>query len=308
MMSNINNTIEYINGLAESDPKELIARSENRFANIINDIADKVQNDAGREIIMLAGPSASGKTTTANKLAGEFTKRGMKTYRISLDDFYLNRADLPCGDNGMPDFETVLALDLPCISKTLNSLLDGKTTKVPIFDFVTGTRSEKYDEITLGESDAIVVEGLHALNPVITDNLPSDKLLKIYISVSSRIYNESGKIILNKRNMRFIRRLVRDYNFRGSSVENTYNLWENVRIGEDKYLFPYKDNADIRINSVHLSEPCLFKNIVLEMLENADLSSKYASDCAKLIRALNQFENVPTSFVPENSLLREFLG
>lgn len=307
-MSNLNNTIEYINGLAETDPKELIERSEKRYINIINDIADKVQNGEGREIVMLAGPSASGKTTTANKLAEEFTKRGMKTYRISLDDFYLDRTDIPCDENGTPDFETVFALDLPCIAKTLNSLLEGKTTKVPIFDFLTGKRSEKYDEITLDESDAIVVEGLHALNPIITDDLPGDKLLKIYISVSSRIYNENGKIILNKRNMRFIRRLVRDYNFRGSSVQNTYDLWRNVRIGEDKYLFPYKDNADLRINSVHLSEPCLFKDIVLEMLKDADLSPEWASDSARLIRALSEFNSLPADLVPENSLLKEFLG
>lgn len=307
-MSNLNNTIEYINGLAAEDPLELIERSEKRYLNIISDIADKVQNEAGREIVMLAGPSASGKTTTANKLAAEFTNRGMKTYRISLDDFYLDREKIPCGENGVPDFETVFALDLPCIDKTLNSLLDGKTTRVPVFDFMTGKRSDKYDEITLGESDAIIVEGLHALNPIITDDLPEDKLLKIYISVSSRIYNENGKIILNKRNMRFIRRLVRDYNFRGSSVGNTYDLWQNVRIGEDKYLFPYKDNADLRINSIHLSEPCLFKDIVLTMLEGADLKPEWASDCSKLIRALKKFHSIPVKLVPENSLLKEFLG
>lgn len=307
-MSNINNTIEYINGLAKTNPQELINRSEKRYINIINGIADKVQNDEGREIVMLAGPSASGKTTTANKLAEEFTKRGMKTYRISLDDFYLNRADIPCNENGVPDFETVFALDLPCIAKTLNSLLDGKTTRVPIFDFLTGKRSDKYEEITLGESDAIVVEGLHALNPIITDDLPGNKLLKIYISVSSRIYNENGKIILHKGNLRFIRRLVRDYNFRGSSVANTYDLWQNVVIGENKYLFPYKDNADLRINSIHLSAPCLFKDIVLSMLKDADLKPEWASDRDKLVRALEKFHSIPINLVPEDSLLREFLG
>lgn len=307
-MSNLNNTIEYINGLARENPQELVLRSEQRYSNIIRDIADRVQNEAGREIIMLAGPSASGKTTTANKLAQAFSERGMKTHRISLDDFYLDRTEIPGYAEGNPDFETVFALDLPCLEQALNGLLRGETVRVPVFDFVSGTRSHQYEEITLGESDAIVVEGLHALNPIITDKLPQDKLLKIYISVSSRIYNEKGKIMLNKRNMRFIRRLVRDYNFRGSSVENTYRLWDNVRAGEDKYLFPYRTNADLRINSVHLSEPCLFKNIVLKMLEGIDLQGAWKKDAKKLTDALERFEGIPETLVPQDSLLREFLG
>lgn len=307
-MSNLNNTIEYINALARENPQELVLRSEQRYSNIIRDIADRVQNEAGREIIMLAGPSASGKTTTANKLAQAFSERGMKTHRISLDDFYLDRTEIPGYAEGNPDFETVFALDLPCLEQALNGLLRGETVRVPVFDFVSGTRSHQYEEITLGESDAIVVEGLHALNPIITDKLPQDKLLKIYISVSSRIYNEKGKIMLNKRNMRFIRRLVRDYNFRGSSVENTYRLWDNVRAGEDKYLFPYRTNADLRINSVHLSEPCLFKNIVLKMLEGIDLQGAWKKDAKKLTDALERFEGIPETLVPQDSLLREFLG
>lgn len=307
-MSNLNNTIEYINGFARENPQELVLRSEQRYSNIIRDIADRVQNEAGREIIMLAGPSASGKTTTANKLAQAFSERGMKTHRISLDDFYLDRTEIPGYAEGNPDFETVFALDLPCLEQALNGLLRGETVRVPVFDFVSGTRSRQYEEITLGESDAIVVEGLHALNPIITDNLPQDKLLKIYISVSSRIYNEKGKIMLNKRNMRFIRRLVRDYNFRGSSVENTYRLWDNVRAGEDKYLFPYRNNADLRINSVHLSEPCLFKTIVLKMLEGVDLQGAWKKDAKKLTDALERFESIPQALVPQDSLLREFLG
>lgn len=136
----------------------------------------------------------------------------MKTYRVSLDDFYLDRTDIPGYSEGKPDYETVFALDLPLIDKCINSLLRGETTVMPMFDFVSGKRKAESYEITLGKSDAIVVEGLHALNPIITDKLPHERILKIYISVSSRIYDENNKIILNKRNMRFIRRMVRDYN------------------------------------------------------------------------------------------------
>ena len=307
-MGNMNNNIEYINELAAENPQALVARAELRYRNIINNIAERVLDDVGREIIMLAGPSASGKTTTANKIAETFTSLGMKTYVVSLDNFYRNRVDIPGYAEGNPDYETVTALDLPLLGETLKSLMRGETTKLPIFDFTTGKRSEEYNEITLGKNDAVVVEGLHALNPVVTSDLEGLKMLKIYISVSSRIYDSKGKIILNKRNLRFMRRLVRDYNFRASSVENTYSLWESVCEGEEKYLFPYEDLADVRINSIHLCEPCLFRDTVIAMLSNAEISEKYQADANKLIASLKQFESISTDLVPKDSLLREFLG
>ena len=307
-MSNINNYLEYINDLAANDPAELVRRSETRFDNILNDITARIAGDDGREIVMLAGPSASGKTTTANKIAQKCIARGMQTYVVSLDDFYLDRDKIPRDESGKPDFETVYALDLPKFSETIRLLLSGAATDLPIFDFTTGKRSEEVRTVTLGEQDAVVVEGLHALNPLITDALPQKNLLKIYISVSSRIYNEKGKIILNKRNLRFLRRMTRDYLFRASSVENTYNLWESVRNGEDKYLFPYRDCADVKINSVHLSAPCVFRDACLAMLENADLSGEQKKDAEELAAALRLFVPISPSLIPETSLLREFLG
>lgn len=307
-MSNINNYLEYINDLALNDPAELVRRSETRFDNILNDITARIAGDDGREIVMLAGPSASGKTTTANKIAQKCIARGMQTYVVSLDDFYLDRDKIPRDESGKPDFETVYALDLPKFSETIRLLLSGAATDLPIFDFTTGKRSDEVRTVTLGEQDAVVVEGLHALNPLITDALPQKNLLKIYISVSSRIYNEKGKIILNKRNLRFLRRMTRDYLFRASSVENTYNLWESVRNGEDKYLFPYRDCADVKINSVHLSAPCVFRDTCLAMLENADLSGEQKKDAEELAAALRLFVPIAPSLIPETSLLREFLG
>lgn len=307
-MSNINNYLEYINDLAKNDPAELVRRSEERFDNILNDTVSRIANDGGREIVMLAGPSASGKTTTANKIAAKCTARGMQTYVVSLDDFYLDREKIPLDESGKPDFETVYALDLPKLTETMRLLLSGAQTELPIFDFTTGKRSEEVRSVTLGARDVVVVEGLHALNPLITDSLPQKNLLKIYISVSSRIYNERGKIILNKRNLRFLRRMTRDYLFRASTVENTYDLWENVRKGEDKYLFPYRNRADIKINSVHLSAPCVFRDTCLQMLKSADLSGKQKKDADELAVALRLFVPISASFVPKDSLLREFIG
>ena len=307
-MSNINNHIEYINKMALSSPEEFIKKSEARYENIINDIAERIINDEGREIVMLAGPSSAGKTTTAGKLCKKLNENGVKTYVLSLDDFYLNRADIPYLPDGTQDYETVYALDLPCFEEKVNALLRGETVKNPVFDFTTGKRSDtQFNEITLGEKDVVIIEGLHALNPVITEKIQG-KLLKIYINVSSRIYDEKGNIILNKRNMRFIRRMVRDYKFRNSTVENTCKLWKNVTMGEDKYLFPYRHLADIKVNTIHLYETCVLKQQALEMLENSEISEEYKSDINKITKSLKKFESIDESLVPDDSLLREFLG
>jgi uridine kinase len=228
---------------------------------------------------------------------------------VSLDDFYLNRDQVPVDAEGNPDFESVYALDLKLIDSCLQSLLSGEETYLPSFDFETGERDDRANYFRLADHDVIIVEGLHALNPIVTGNIPEDFLYKIYISVSSRIYNEESEdIILNKRNLRFIRRMVRDYKFRASSVDNTYRMWDSVRMGEDKYLFAFKDYADMRINTIHIYEPCVFKDIAIEMLSSVKEDSIYYRDARRLVRALNKFTQIDTDKVPEDSLLREFLG
>ncbi len=309
-MARINNYIEYINLEAKNDPAGLIERSEDRFKRIVDSVVDEcIEKHNGRLVIMLAGPSASGKTTTAHKIRQRFIDRGENCYVVSLDDFYLNREQVPGFSEGEPDFESVYALDLKLIDSCLQSLLSGEETYLPSFDFETGMRDDRANYIRLGEHDVVIVEGLHALNPIVTQNIPEEFLYKIYISVSSRIYNEESEdIILNKRNLRFIRRMIRDYKFRASSVENTYRMWDSVRMGEDKYLFAFKDYADLRINTIHIYEPCIFKSIAIEMLSTVDESSIYYRDAKKLIRALNKFTQIDPESVPEDSLLREFLG
>lgn len=307
-MSNKNNCIEYINEMARTSPIEFINMCEERYENIIGTIADQISTDKGREIIMLAGPSSAGKTTTARKLCEKLNAKGIKTYVLSLDDFYLNRADIPFLPDGTQDFETVDALDLPCFEEKVNALLRGETVKNPIFDFHTGTRSTKeFNEITLDENDAVIIEGLHALNPVITDKIQG-KLLKIYINVYSRVYDENGEILLRKRNMRFVRRMVRDFKFRSSTVENTCRLWKNVTAGEDKYLFPYRHLADIKVNTIHLYESCVLKEQAMKIIEGSEISEEFRDDVQKIYDILKRFNSIDISLVPENSLLREFLG
>ena len=302
-----NNRTEYINERAK-EPQQFIAQCELRYQNVIDSIAKRIIDEEGREIVMLAGPSSAGKTTTARKLSESLIEKGVKTYVLSLDDFYLNREDIPYLPDGSQDFETVDALDLKYFEECVNALLRGETVKNPVFDFTTGKRSDKeFNEITLGDEDVVIIEGLHALNPVITEKIRG-KLLKIYINVSSRICDENGNIILSKRNMRFIRRMVRDYKFRGSSVENTYKLWKNVTAGEDKYLFPFRDNADIKANTIHLYESCVLKHQALSLLLNSEISDEFHSQATKLVKALEKFADIPETLVPEGSLLREFLG
>ena len=307
-MANINNKLEYINERAVTDPVEFVKEWENRYDKIISSIVERIITEDGREIVMLAGPSSAGKTTTARKLKEGLSKKGVKTYVLSLDDFYLNREDIPYLPDGSQDYETVDALDLEQLEKDLNALIRGETVKTPVFDFTTGKRSDtEFNEITLGDEDVVIIEGLHALNPVITEKVHG-KLLKVYINVSSRIYDEKGNVLFNKRNLRFLRRMIRDYKYRASSVENTCKLWKNVTAGEDKYLFPFRDNADIKADTIHLYEPCVIKQQALPLLCDSQVSDEFKSEIEKLKKALEQFNDINENAVPENSLLREFLG
>lgn len=306
-MANINNTLEYIIEKS-ADPKSFVAECEEKYNNKINKIARDIAESGRTEIVMLAGPSSSGKTTTAKKLCQALSEYGIKSHTVSLDDFYLNNEDSPRFPDGTPDYETVEALDIPCFERTMAQLIENGCALMPEFDFLTGKRKEKYNELKLGGKDVIIVEGLHALNPAITEHLPKDRLLKIYISISSRIYDKNQNIVLNKRNIRFIRRMVRDYKFRGNSVEETFKMWITVRYGEDAYLFPFKDNADIRINTIHLYEDCVLKDLAAELLMQVSKDSEFYKESQRLIRSLYKFPKIDSSFVPESSLLREFIG
>lgn len=307
-MTELNNKLQVINEKAVSDAEKFIDECEKRYQSIIDNIVKRIIEEDGREIIMLAGPSSAGKTTTAKRLKEGLSQKGVTTYVLSLDDFYLNRDDIPYLPDGTQDYETVHALDLVRLENDLNSLLRGETVKTPIFDFTTGKRSDtQFNTITLGQEDVVIIEGLHALNPLITEKVHG-KLLKVYINVSSRVCDGNGEILLSKRNFRFLRRMIRDYKFRASSVDNTYRLWKNVTAGEDKYLFPYRDNADIKANTIHLYEPCVIKNQALPLLRDIEVSDEFREDAEKLCIALERFFDIDENKVPKDSLLREFLG
>lgn len=293
--------------ITKEAPESLIAKTEENYKKIIAEICEEINNDSEKKIVMLAGPSGSGKTTTAGKIKEKLEEMGHKAYTVSLDDFYKNKGEGPKNPDGTYDFECVEALDVEMIHKCFGELIEKNESSLPVFDFMTGKRREEKNLIRLEKDDVIIVEGLHALNPVISETLPRENLLEIYISVASRFY-DGEELLLNKRNLRFIRRMVRDFQFRNSPVENTYSLWPQVMHGEDKYLFPYKENADMIFNTTHAYEPCVFKGIATKLLSEVAETSPNYEDAQKLISALEKFPLTDVSLVPEDSLLREFLG
>ena len=308
-MADVINTLSQINYEAENDTVQFISAAEERYGFALDCVVDRIITNRSVEIVLLAGPSCSGKTTTANKISEKLAEKGHKAYTISLDDFYRNSADAIIGEDGKPDYETVHALDLELLEKVLKKLVRDRSAMIPRFNFDTGLRTDEAFEIKLNEGDVVILEGLHALNPIIYGNLPGDSLLKIYISVSTRIYDDSGHVLLTKRDLRLIRRTVRDFHSRSSSVENTFGMWDSVLEGENKYLAPYKYCADILIDTIHNYEPCVFKNRALELFKTVGNDSVWFTHTLRLTEKLVRFSDIPEEKVPRTSLLVcEFLG
>ncbi len=298
--------LDVINRNIEDNPERFIEECEKNYIEQVNAVAGEVAEKKGRELIMLAGPSSSGKTTTAGNFKKELEKLGRKAKVISLDDFYSDQSLTYTFEDGTTDYETVKALDVTLIDSCLAELMEKGRTDIPHFSFHTKKR-EGFSEVRCDKDEIIIVEGLHALNPVITDPLASYSMKKVYISVSSRISDENG-ILFSKRDLRFIRRLIRDYHFRSSDVDYTFYLWKGVRMGEDRYLFPFSGRADVKIDSIHPYEPCLFKKEAIKLLDHIRQDSIYYSSAVSLKERLERFSSIDKISIPDNSLLREFIG
>jgi len=304
----IKNQLEYINGMAQSQPKQLVEAAEARYAGIVAGIAGQVRCAHGHKLVLLAGPSASGKTTTAQKIADALCAQDTRAHRISLDDFYLEAGRLPRLPCGARDLESVHALDLPLLRVTLRSLMETGRGDIPHFKFGAGGRT-RWDPLEIGPEDTIVLEGLHALHPEITEytGFPGEAVTKVYVSVASRVYNR-GEIVINKRSLRLVRRILRDSQFRNSDAARTIEMWPAVTAGEELWLTPCKPHADFLINSIHVYEPCVFAPRVLPLLEAVPADCPGAGPAVRLARALRRFTPLPEEFAPPESLLREFLG
>ncbi|MBQ6052518.1 MAG: nucleoside kinase [Clostridia bacterium] len=288
--------------LKENAEKE-IANAEKKYLSQIKKAAYFL---GSRRIILISGPSASGKTTSANKICEAIRKTGKKCEVVSLDDFYHNREHLPIV-NGKPNAEIVDALSVSLIHKTMDNLLRDGCSYMPKYDFMLGKRTNDASFVDIGSDGIIIFEGIHALNPKINRGLDHDTVFKIYISPHSD-FSICGKKILTKREVRFIRRVVRDSWARNTDPETTMNMWADVCEGEDTLIRPFASLADMYINTTHSYEPFILKDTAVSLLRDIDPDSEHYADACAYVAKLEHFFSIPKLFLPEKSLLNEFIN
>ena len=281
------------------------AMQEKQVAKIAEKLADGYKE--GIRIVLISGPSSSGKTTFCKRLQVQLTTNLLHPVGISLDDYFLNREDTPKDEHGEYDFESLYALDLPYFNKDLKKLLSGEEIDLPTFNFETGQRVFKGKKLKLRENSILVIEGIHALNPELTEFIDDKYKYRVYVSVLTSISLDNHNWIPTTDN-RLLRRIIRDYRFRGYSAEDTINRWPSVRRGEDKWIFPYQENADAMFNSAMLYELAALRKFAEPILAQVPESSKANAEAYRLLRFLRYFNYIPTEELPGTSLLREFLG
>ena len=257
--------------------------------------------------MLIAGPSSSGKTTTCKRLQVQLATNGLHPVGISLDDYFLNREDTPRDESGDYDYESLYALDLPYFNNDLKRLIAGEEVELPSFDFPTGHRIYKGNKLKLKKNSIIVIEGIHGLNPELTAGIDESLKFRVYVSALTSISLDNHNWIPTTDN-RLLRRIIRDYQFRGSSAEATIARWPSVRKGEDKWIFPYQENADVMFNSAMLYELAALRAYAEPILANVPEKSPGYAEAYRLLRFLRYFKYIPTGDLPKTSLLCEFLG
>lgn len=301
------NELSRINAAATTAPEAFVTKTEEAYHQNLRDIAKSIAETENRKLVMLFGPSSSGKTTTSHLLEAVFHEMGVGSTIISLDDFYRGEYQAPLLPSGQHDYESVQALNIEEIEKCLLDLIQTNRCDMPVFNFAIHMPYPHRRQVVLQEHDIAIVEGIHALNPVITEKLPSQGVHKIYISVKQGIL-DGRKELFTANDMRLVRRIVRDYNFRGTNPERTLHMWPLVMEGERKYIKPYRSKVDYTINSLHLYETCVLKTQAVSILQAVSEKSEQYGPAQKLIRSLNEFEPISGDLVPKKSILREFIG
>lgn len=286
---------------------ELIMVAEALQEKKIAYIADMIQERKEVKIVLIAGPSSSGKTTFANRLGIQLRVNGFTPIPISLDDYFLNREITPKDENGNYDFESIKALDIELFNENLRDLMDGKEVEIPNFDFKLGKRRWSGNKLTLPHNGIIIVEGIHGLNDMLTNSIAAKNKFKIYISALTQLNLDSHNRIATT-DVRRIRRIVRDFLSRGYGGETTLTMWPSVRRGEEKNIFVFQEEADVMFNSTLVYELCVLKKYAVEELKKISKNSPVYYEAERLISFLNLFKDVDVSLVPSNSILREFIG
>lgn len=309
MVSDVKKRIEVGPLLEEAkSPADFVRHSEEYYRQQIGQVADLFcASFPQNRVILLAGPSSSGKTTTSINLQQELERRGIHATQISLDDFFKERSEAPLLEDGTPDLETVELVDLALLEACFERLFTDGSCDFPIFDFACGHRSEQMRPLKMDEHTAVIIEGLHALNPLIRSLNFCKDAVKIYISIKTEFFDGEERL-LSTRELRLVRRVIRDRNFRSTMPADTMAMWKNVVRGEDEYIRPFRLESDFWLDSVHLYEPFLYRDIFLEITENTVWKEPGHQDfIEKMRKNLQRFPAISTKYVPKDSLLREFI-
>lgn len=283
------------------------ALQEKKIAQIADEITHRNQDGQRVKLVLISGPSSSGKTTFSKRLSIQLMTNGLKPYPISLDDYFVNRNDTPLDENGKHDFESLYAVDLPFFEEQLTTLLNGGEVELPRYNFTTGKREMSGKKLRIDEHMILIIEGIHALNPALTSHIPNENKYKVYVSALTTILLDNHNYIPTTDN-RLLRRIIRDYKYRSYSAEETIARWPSVRAGEEKWIFPYQENADAMFNSALLFELAVLKDYVEPVLRKVPNRCPEYSEAHRLLRFLNYFVSVQDKELPPTSLLREFLG
>lgn len=270
-------------------------------------IADMINDRKETKMVLIAGPSSSGKTTFARRLGIQLQANGLTPIPISLDDYFVDREKTPKDENGEYDFESIFALDLELFNKHLELILKGEEVNTPTFNFKSGTREWNGDKIKLPDNGVLIIEGIHGLNEMLTASIPKENKFKIYISALTQLNLDNHNRIATT-DVRILRRIVRDYLSRGYGGEQTLKMWPSIRRGEEKNIFVFQEEADVMFNSTLVYELCVLKKFALEELNKIGPESPAYYEALRLRSFLNFFKEVDTKYVPDMSILREFIG
>ena len=283
------------------------ALQEKRISQIADEIYHRGQKGQPVKLILISGPSSSGKTTFSKRLSVQLMANGLKPYPVSLDDYFVNRVDTPKDENGNYDYESLYALDLDFFNQQLQALLNGEEVELPRFNFNTGMREMSGNRLKVDDNMILILEGIHALNPELTPHIPAESKFKIYVSALTTILLDNHNYIPTTDN-RLLRRIIRDYKYRGYSAEETISRWPSVRAGEEKWIFPFQENADVMFNSALLFELAIIKDYAEPILRKVPNNRPEYSEAYRLRKFLEYFIPLQDKELPPTSLLREFLG
>ena len=286
---------------------DIINISEALQEKKIAKIAEEIASRKGVKLVLLAGPSSSGKTTSCKRLSIQLAVNGLKPLQISLDDYFVDREKTPKDASGEYDYESIYALDLDLINEQFNALFRGEEVELPKYDFQSGKSRKSGNRLKMTDNNVLVVEGIHALNPELTAHIPQEQIFRVYASALTTILLDNHNYIPTTDN-RLLRRIIRDYKYRGVSAQETIHRWPSVRAGENKWIFPFQENADAMLNTAMLYELAVIKMQAEPLLQQVPENCEEYAEAYRLLKFLKYFKGIPYNNLPPTSLLREFLG